>query len=464
MRDYNALIKTSNGNFVFEDTGEVLKPLFQEGWDCPEAYFHSGVKSLVPMTAKELETQEQQEEYLNSDNNIIEEKFDGTRGIVQFFSQPTIQGGEVGYSRVFSRRISKKTNFFAENTDNLPQIRDIDKPEMSGTVLDGELFIPNRPFKDISSTLNCLWDKAVERQLDLGFGVLHAFDILFYKGIDLRRLPLHRRKVYLHLAIEELDSPYIVEVPYYNCGSDNIPNPMDLSTVRKFLKDEGNKKYSELYSILSEDIRSTLTPRAYYEAIVFSGGEGVIVKPKSERYYHKRGKQYLKIKKFLTRELILMGFTKPTKEYTGKDLKNWGYWVRKKDLKRVMGNYYGNSEYLAVTKNYYYNQIGNLRLGVVISDEECSKLPKNKTFNIEKCNFFYGGEEHLVLEVCDCGGIDDNTRDYYTRHQAESLGTVIEVKANEIHKDTGRLRHPRYLRKRYDKSAEACTWSEHINQ
>lgn len=42
------------------------------------------------------------------------------------------------------------------------------------------------------------------------------------------------------------------------------------------------------------------------------------------------------------------------------------------------------------------------------------------------------------------------------------IGKVIEVKANEQYKDTGKLRHPRFLRMRDDKDNLACTWTDHF--
>ena len=193
------------------DDDVVLEEMFPiEMWDCPEAFKFAGIRGYEPMTAKELETEEVQDEKLRDPSNIIEEKFDGTRALVYFLSQDCIESGEIvgaiGWCRVFSRRISKKTGFYVENTDSLPQFRELDRPELSGTILDGEMFINGLPFKEVSSTLNCLWDKSIDRQIEKGFISFHAFDILFYKGVDLRKMPLERRKVYLHLAVEEANS------------------------------------------------------------------------------------------------------------------------------------------------------------------------------------------------------------------------------------------------------------------
>ena len=464
---------------VDEHTGEdtIVSEMFpMECWDCPEAFKFAGIRGYEPMTAKELETEEQQDEKLNDPSYILEEKFDGTRALVYFLSQQDLTGEELGFCRVFSRRISKKTGFYVENSDSLPQIRDIDVPEMSGTILDGEMFIDGLPFKEVSSTLNCLWDKAIDRQIEKGFISFHAFDILFYHGIDLRKMPLERRKYYLHLAVEEADSEYIKEVRYFDCGSvinnTTLNHEIELRLDPKWVDDfidsleDDKNTYPHLYECWSEG-KGRITPRAYYELIVATGGEGLIVKPKNGKYQHKRGWEYSKIKKFLTREMVVIGFSEPTKEYTGKDVRKWGFWVEKDTDKRVIGNFYGDKKYIPVTKFYYYNQIGNLLLGVLISVEEFNKLPKNKRGTVRMPSHVCPDLKdydisHFIMEVCECAGFDDETREYFTRNRDKMMGTVVEVKSNELFRDSGKMRHPRYMRQRFDKNPEQCTWEDHI--
>lgn len=465
------------------DDDVVLEEMFPaEMWDCPEAFKMAGIRGYEPMTAKELETEEVQDERLRDPSYILEEKFDGTRALVYFLSQqvynPETQSldSEVGFCRVFSRRVSKKTNFYVENTDSLPQIREIDVPDLGGTVLDGEMFIDGLPFKEVSSTLNCLWDKAVDRQIEKGFISLHAFDILFYHGIDLRKMPLERRKEYLHLAVEEASSPYIEEVKYFDCGK-NLPFDVYqevMSRINAFDEDqyfdeleENAETYPNLYKCWKEN--TTLTPRAYYELIVSTGGEGLIVKPKSGLYLHKRGWEYSKIKKFLTRDLIVLGFDEPTKEYTGKDVKKWGFWVKKADDKKVQGNFFGDKNYIPVTKYYYYNQVGTMRLGVILTTEEFESIPKNKrgeTYDVvdicPELDESQYNSDHLIMLVCDCSGYDDDTREYFTRNKDSLIGSVVEVKANELFRDSGKMRHPRFMRQRPDKESERCIWIDHI--
>ena len=427
-----------------------------EDWDCAEAFKMAGIKGYEPMTAKELDTEEKQDFELGLEENILEEKFDGTRALVYFLSQKDVNDNDLGFCRVFSRRISKKTGFYVENTDSVPQIREIDVPSLAGTILDGEMFINGLPFKEVSSTLNCLWDKAVARQLEKGFISLHAFDILFYKGIDLRKMPLERRKVYLHLAVEEANSPYIEEVKYYNCGKELPISILDFNLDESFINDleEDKDTYPNLYECVKEN--RNLTPRAYYELIVSTGGEGLIVKPKKGQYKHKRGWEYSKIKKFLTRDLIVIGFEEPTKEYSGKEIKKWSFWEKDSDHSKVQGNYYNLKGYTPITKYYFYNQVGVMKLGVIISDEEYSKIPKNKKGEL------YDIDNNKVMLVCECGGFDDDTREYFTRNRDKIIGSVVEVKANELFRDSGKMRHPRYMRMRFDKEADRCIWSDHI--
>jgi len=89
------------------------------------------------------------------------------------------------------------------------------------------------------------------------------------------------------------------------------------------------------------------------------------------------------------------------------------------------------------------------------------RLPKNKKFNIEE--MILEGDDVLVLEVGECSGFDEETRKMFSEDPKSWIGKVIEVKANEIFKDTGKLRHPRFLRIREDKAPTECTYKDHIS-
>lgn len=427
-------------------------------------YKNSNLIWCEPMTAHALEDDEAQDTALSDPNNYIEEKFDGTRGILHFLD---------GECRVFSRRISKKTNWFTENTDSLPQMRSINIPELKGTIIDGEMFIPDRPFKDVSATLNCKWHKAIDRQIELGFIVFHAFDILYYKGIKLENMRLERRKYYLHKVIETLKKygiNSIVEVPYFKCGED-AEIPIEREKIIQYSKKGFSTKYPTLYRELLKAKEATtinLSPRGYYEYIVASGGEGVIIKNKDCKYVHKRDKAYLKIKKYYTRECVLLGFTKPTREYTGKFPDDrWDYWedynghkIIDDRAKNTSAKELIESGYTPVTRFYYNDWVGNMIFGVTISDYAIKSLAKDKTFEFQTLKIH--GEELKFLIVGECSGFDDDLRAEISHDNP--VGRVIEVKCNEVFKDTGKLRHPRFLRFRDDKNAKDCTYINHITE
>lgn len=437
-----------------------------ESYSSEQDYIEAGVKYVSPMLAKELEDEESQDKCLNSSEYIIEEKFDGTRATVHFFPD---------FIRVFSRRISEKTGWFCENSDSVPHIRDIAIPELAGTVIDGEMFIPNRPFKDVSSTLNCKWDKAVARQEEIGKIVFHAFDIIYYKGVRVEMMPLYRRKEYLQRVIDAVNSPYLEMVVYQKCKGLVSAEPY-ISTHGDPSKLLSNKKIDS-YPVLKRDLLAhyggfhTLTPRGLYEYIVATGGEGVIVKPVNGKYYQKRGWEYSKIKKFLTREVIVLGFTPPTVEYNGKfptpDV--WDYWedyahdvydlsdMTAIQREEFIDKHWNKDEFAPVSKYYAKGWVGNILFGVIITPEEKEKLPKNKKFEFKMVG------NYEVVVVGECSGFDEEQREEFSSHKDDYFGTVIEVKANELFKDTGKLRHPRFLRIREDKSFSQCVWADHVS-
>lgn len=448
-----------------------MKPvaLFQE-YNCAEDYEKVGLKYISPMLAKELEEEDKQDKCLNSPDYFIEEKFDGTRATLHFCKE---------FNRCFSRRVSDKTGWFCENSDSVPHIRDLAISDLEGTVIDGEMFIPDRPFKDVSSTLNCKWDKAVARQEEIGKIVFHAFDIMYYKGIRVEMIPLHRRKVYLQKVIDAVNSPYIEMVSYHICGQaiSTVPYEKTHGNLSEVFNNLGSKKesYPNFYREMLNNGGNfhALSPRAFYEYIVATGGEGVIVKPKDGKYYYKRGWEYSKIKKFLTREVLIIGYTEPTDDYKGKfpTVDKWDYWetvendiidlseCTSKEREQFKQNWYPN-ECRPVSKFYAKGWVGNIVFGVIIAPEEKDKLPKNKKFNM--INVSIGGNQYSVIEVGECSGFDEETRQYITENQVDLIGAVIEVKANEIFQDTGKMRHPRFLRFRSDKSPCECTWKDHI--
>ena len=456
--------KTIILDIINEATGERYEPKFLD-YTCPEDYLNDNVIGVEPMTAKEPLNDEELEKMLTSSDYIAEEKLDGTRCTMHLLE---------GANRLFSRRISKKTDWYAENTDSVPHLRDFEVPEdFYGTILDGEMRIDGRDFKDVSSTLNCKYDEAILRQTELGYITFHAFDIIYFKGVYVAKLPLIKRKELLKQVIVALDFQYVKEEAY----TDDLMWKRVTPKIIEYLNtnpQEFENKYPELYGCLCfaftpEDIIKgvkqmiALPKKAWYEYILLHDGEGLMLKDKQGTYKHTRGREYTKMKKFDTWDVVILDFLEPTRDYTGKELNNpeatWDYWYDAEDDSRIVEDTITMREadengLLPCTKHYAMDWVGTVKFGVEITADELAKWQKT---NKDKKPEIIG----RYLVVGECSGMNEETREYMTEHQEELIHTVIEVGANEILK-TGKLRHPRFIRFRNDKEASRCTWKDHL--
>lgn len=449
--------KTIILDIVNEATGEIYEPKFL-GYTCPNDYLNDNVIGVEPMTAKEPLNDEELEKMLTSSDYIAEEKLDGTRCTMHLLE---------GANRLFSRRISKKTDWYAENTDSVPHLRDFETPkEYYNTILDGEMRIDGREFKEVSSTLNCKYDEAILRQTELGYITFHAFDIIYFKGVYVAKLPLIKRKALLKQIVEALDCDYVVEEFY---TEDNVVVKIDNDLLTKYHKGE-LEAYQELTQAITVNIEEDYEPfhieidkRTWYEYILAKGGEGIMLKDKNGTYKHTRGREYTKMKKFDTWDVVILDFVAPTRDYTGKELNNpeatWDYWYDAEDDSRIVEGTITMCEadkdgLLPCTKHYAMDWIGTVKFGVEITADELAKWQKT---NKDKKPELIG--RHLV--VGECSGMNEETREYMTKNRDSLIHTVIEVGANEILK-TGKLRHPRFIRFREDKEAERCTWKDHL--
>lgn len=394
---------------------------------------------------------------------VVEEKLDGTRVDLQV----TMRG-----VRLFSRRISKKTNWYSENTYNFPTITRMDIPaQCLGTVLDGELTA--RDFKEISSLSNCNWDEAIFRQLliqhDIGHNpvMFNAFDILYYRGINVMHLPLERRKKLLVKEVEALNNKNIVVHDYFT-GKISVL----ISKAKKEEVKSNSKKYPHLYPqvVSKEGYEFELSPLEYFDYIILHGGEGIMLKPLDAKYYMKRGREYTKVKKFDTWDVVIMGFTEPTIFYDGKEKSNadaiWNYWCDAEEendivIKEMTMGEAQEEGLLPCTKAHANGWIGNVRYGVVMTEDELQEWYLRNPE--EKDAFVIRTEGKAILEMGECSGIDDDTKQWLTENQQDLILGVIEVGANEQMKKTGRLRHPRYLRVREDKNWKQCIYKDHIH-
>lgn len=198
------------------------------------------------------------------DNYLAEEKLDGERFKMHF----TADG-----IRFDSRTISKKTDMFTEKTGNVPHLAAFVEcyKELEGTVFDGEIKFGGDSMST-STIMGCLPSEAVNRQEAADKWVdYYIFDVIFYKGRDMRDLPYHVRKE-------------IVYCEFNNCLKQNNHFKLPVCTTKD------KKKFCD-------------------DIMVF-GGEGVILKHVKGLYTDKRA--WIKVKATATFDMVVMGYDAPS--------------------------------------------------------------------------------------------------------------------------------------------------------
>lgn len=469
MKDMNYKVK--NDSIIDADTGEIIadtNPKFI-GWTRKE-YEQSNIKYLVAQEATTLRDDILETIIANPENYLIEEKYDGHRGVSQFTEEAI---------RVFSRNISKKTDWFSENTDQLPHIRDFKFPkELLGTVLDSEVLVdvPNCDCRVVQSVTGSLPDKAVKWQEEHEFAYLSVFDILYYKGYLVANLPLWKRKLILANVLEKLD-PKIFRFA-----------PIGLSNEEKLVRKcsiylEENNHFKPFKDLKLEPLLDKLYIVEdlvdYYKKTIGQGKEGLMLKPMDGVYLYTRGLNYLKMKPELTFDVVIMGYDDPEHFFEGKTLKEggtWNYWEDAEDdgfyfEEELTAEEANEKGFLAITKFTYMNWIGAVRFGVWVEkhlqyfmDTYGTDYRKVMAKLKKKGLLREGGKHHrLLVEVGKTSGMNEDIRKQLSEDRVGNLGKVIEVKAQRIiDPNTGSLQHPRFSMFRPDKNSESCTFEAHL--
>lgn len=414
------IVMSGNNTLVDTDTGEIIahcSPIF--GDRSYNDNVADKIPFLEPMTAQELD-EDKLKKHIEDNETVAEQKFDGHRGLIHL----TPEG-----NRLFSRRVSKD-GWFSENTDQIPHIRDTHKSsEYYGTIIDGEVLLPiaHCTCRDVQSVTGAKLDKAITYQLNNGFAFLSAFDILYYKGINVMRMPYWKRKLLLLNVIEEMNSPFI-----------------------RFCQLYATKRTHERLAELSKGkLGEHLTLVEDYEELfrnfLKEGKEGLIIKNINAIYEQKRTKSFVKMKAHKTYDCVIMGYDDPTEvvDFTKNKTKpeDWLYWEsNEKDIFHDgMPKNFDIDEICPVTKFYAYGWIGAIVFGV-----------------------WKDGE---LVEVGRASGMDEEVRREISENKQKYLGTVVEIEAQGIiNEETGSLQHPRFICFREDKGSEQCTFSAHIRE
>jgi ATP-dependent DNA ligase len=293
-----------------------------------------------------------------SDQFVAQKKYDGTRALMHC--------GLDG-NRFTSRHISKKNGNYVEKTDNFPHLKNIFiqnglEIECEGCIFDGEL-ITGKNVMDVTRITGSLPERAIQIQNECGWLSYVVFDVLFDKGVDIREKPYSYRRDVLKGYLADLNLEHLV---------------------------------------VTEDVESG--KKEFFEEILDSGGEGIILKDKTAIY----GKNWAKVKRRATFDVIITGYEDPTK-------------ITKKSS----------------------------------GEESTSRLYDNGWIGAIVFGQYFQGK---LVNFGSCSGMDDALREEISLNKEKYLGRVIEVECQERIPKTGRLRHPRFLRFRPDKNPEECVY------
>lgn len=276
----------------------------------------------------------------------------------------------------------------------------------NGTVLIGEICYPNNEgSRKITSVLNCLKDKCIERQKKNGILCFYIFDILALSGKSLINTEFRYRIEHIKALNKDIKNDYILFADY--------------------------KEGEELWNL--------------YGQVIAEGGEGIVITRKDCQYMpgKRTARMTLKMKKEIneTIDAFLDGnYKSATKDYNGKEIEQWNYWINEKTGEKVceckFNEYINGEAWSPITKAYFYGWASAVSFSVMKNGES--------------------------IHICWISGITDELKRLIVEENQQLIGKVAELTAMEVeHIDNEySLRHGKIVCWRDDKKAEDCDFSQ----
>ena len=308
-------------------------------------------------------------------------------------------------SYLFSRTVSRTTGLLTEKSKNVPHLVKIF--EESGlpndTVIIGEIYYPGKTSKNVTSIMGCLPEEAIKRQEKNGYIYFYIYDIIYCNGVSLIDVSAYSR----YLLLEKIYNKY------------NL----------------GKNGYIQLAQAVTENIEE-FTSNAFR-----NNEEGVVLKQKTALYYPDKRPAWttIKKKKMDSVDVICIGFCDATKEYEGKELSTWDYWVSKDGTLYKGADGYADflkGELTPVTKGWFYGWKTAIKIGAI---DETGKIIQLGTVS---------------------SGLTDELREDFKNNPKLYLNKVVEIQCMEKDSKEHTLRHPFLKRFRDDKNFNECTLKE----
>ena len=353
-----------------------------------------------PKTKNNKEKKELARNLIFSDNYVGAVKKDGAyyRFIKDENGEMRLQG-----------RSRSVTGDFLDKIDHVPHLNHFFNWLPNGTCLLGEIYFPKyEGSNNVTTIMGCLTDKAIQRQNDeKGKGKLsyYIFDIWAFDGKSFLQTKIENRIKVLNKLCVDWNS-------FHMSTNDYIDFAIYYS---------GEKLWTTLQDTLN------------------CGGEGVVItKLNTVPAPGKRtAKKTLKVKKEIedTIDVFVMGANPPTKEYTGKDVENWKYWYKETTGEYLEGIFYKDYKMgepiTPVTKNFFYNWAGSLKLGVI-------------------------KENNKIVQVGSLSGLTEEILSNWKNY----MNKVMEISCMEVMSETLGFRHPKFIKWRDDLTVQDATYEK----
>lgn len=307
------------------------------------------------------------------------------------------------YAYLFSRNVSVTTGLLSEKSANVPHIMDALNCLPHNTIIIGEIYYPGGTSKTVTKVMGCLPAEAIKRQEN---NPIHYYlhDIIEYDGINLMGTGAEDRY--------------------------------------KILEAIWNKHNLGQYDFLRLAVKVDTDLEAEISRILKTGGEGAVLKKRDYPYVPDKRPAWstIKIKQMDSIDLVCMGFCPPTKEYTGKELETWPYWIL--EVPEVGDEFtvdvckYGDERYKPITRYYFLGWNTAIKVGA------------------------YDNDGNLVEVGTVSSGLTDELKEDMTNNPEKYLGRVCTLDCMSIDHKEHTVRHPAFRGWRDDKDAKHCTIAE----
>lgn len=333
----------------------------------------------------------------------------------EYFAEEKLDGALYQFCRtnrgnyLFGRTVSVKNGLLTNKIDNVPHINSALSCLPCGTVIVGEIYVPDGTSKNVTSIMGCLPAEAIKRQDKQGKIKYYLHDMIFYNGENMQSWGAEARYQKL------------VEV--------------------------WNKFHLEQFDFLqlAESFDTGIEERL--SQILSAGGEGIVLKKKDAPYSEGKRPAWatIKCKQMDTIDLVCTRAIEATKEYTGKELETWSYWQERSERDQ-------NGEYtwLSSEGQYYEDYLHNPHI----------YRPVTKPY-------FYGWKTAIGIGAYDdegnlkeIGTVSSGLTDEMRAHLDDYVGKIVALQCMSIDRKEKTLRHPIVKAWRDDKNAAECKLRE----